>query len=75
LGPVTRGVPRRAFRRGRCDDQHRRGGRVDSGAAAGWVGGARPEEAASPQNRKYRCAIGSTVAGSQVSSTPSARTS
>ena len=27
------------------------------------------------QNRKYRCAIGSTVAGSQVSSTPSARTS
>jgi len=27
------------------------------------------------QNRKYRCAIGNTVAGSQVSSTPSARTS
>ena len=27
------------------------------------------------QNRKYRCAIGRTVAGSQVSSTPSARTS
>ena len=27
------------------------------------------------QNRKYRCAIGSTVAGSQVNSTPSARTS
>ena len=27
------------------------------------------------QNRKYRCAIGSTAAGSQVSSTPSARTS
>jgi hypothetical protein len=27
------------------------------------------------QNRKYLCAIGSTVAGSQVSSTPSARTS
>ena len=27
------------------------------------------------QNRKYRCAIGSTVAGSQVSSSPSARTS
>ena len=27
------------------------------------------------QNRKYRCAIGSTVAGSQVSNTPSARTS
>jgi len=27
------------------------------------------------QNKKYRCAIGSTVAGSQVSSTPSARTS
>ena len=26
------------------------------------------------QNRKYRCAIGSTDAGSQVSSTPSART-
>jgi len=27
------------------------------------------------QNKKYRCAIGSTVAGSQVRSTPSARTS
>ncbi len=27
------------------------------------------------QNRKYRCAIGSTLAGSQVSSSPSARTS
>ncbi len=27
------------------------------------------------QNRKYRCAIGSTVAGSQVNRTPSARTS
>jgi hypothetical protein len=27
------------------------------------------------QNRKYRCAIGNTDAGSQVSSTPSARTS
>ena len=27
------------------------------------------------QNRKYRCAIGRMVAGSQVSSTPSARTS
>ena len=27
------------------------------------------------QNRKYRCAIGRIVAGSQVSSTPSARTS
>lgn len=27
------------------------------------------------QNKKYRCAIGSTVAGSQVSNTPSARTS
>jgi hypothetical protein len=27
------------------------------------------------QNRKYRCAIGNTVAGAQVSSTPSARTS
>ena len=27
------------------------------------------------QNKKYRCAIGNTVAGSQVSSTPSARTS
>jgi hypothetical protein len=27
------------------------------------------------QNRKYRCAIGSTIAGSQVSSSPSARTS
>jgi predicted transposase YbfD/YdcC len=26
------------------------------------------------QNRKYRCAIGSTLAGSQVSSCPSART-
>ena len=28
-----------------------------------------------PQNKKYRCASGSTLAGSQVSSTPSARTS
>jgi hypothetical protein len=28
-----------------------------------------------PQNRKYLCAIGSSVAGSQVSSWPSARTS
>ena len=27
------------------------------------------------QNRKYRCAIGSSVAGSHVSSMPSARTS
>jgi len=27
------------------------------------------------QNRKYRCAIGSFVAGSQVSNSPSARTS
>ena len=27
-----------------------------------------------PQNKKYRCAMGSTVAGSQVSSWPSART-
>ena len=27
------------------------------------------------QNRKYRCAIGSSAAGSQVSNTPSARTS
>lgn len=27
------------------------------------------------QNKKYRCAIGSTVAGSQVSNSPSARTS
>ena len=27
------------------------------------------------QNRKYRCAIGSTSAGAQVSSSPSARTS
>jgi len=27
------------------------------------------------QNRKYRCAIGSTLAGSQTSSSPSARTS
>ena len=27
------------------------------------------------QNRKYRCAIGSTVAGSQVRSSPLARTS
>src|SRR5262249_39969902 len=27
------------------------------------------------QNRKYRCAIGNTLAGSQVSSSPSARTS
>ena len=26
------------------------------------------------QNRKYRCAIGNTVAASHVSSTPSART-
>ena len=30
---------------------------------------------ASDQNRKYRCAIGSTFAGSQTSSSPSARTS
>ena len=29
----------------------------------------------SRQNRKYRCAIGSTSAGAQVSSSPSARTS
>jgi hypothetical protein len=27
------------------------------------------------QNRKYRCAIGNTSAGAQVSSSPSARTS
>ena len=27
------------------------------------------------QNKKYRCAIGSTSAGAQVSSSPSARTS
>lgn len=27
------------------------------------------------QNKKYLCAIGSTVAGSQVSNSPSARTS
>jgi hypothetical protein len=27
------------------------------------------------QNRKYRCAIGSTSAGAQVSNSPSARTS
>jgi hypothetical protein len=27
------------------------------------------------QNRKYLCAIGNTLAGSQVSNTPSARTS
>ena len=28
-----------------------------------------------PQNKKYRCAIGSTSAGAQVKSSPSARTS
>ncbi|MBF5094629.1 hypothetical protein F1643_09245 [Azospirillum sp. INR13] len=32
-------------------------------------------EGAYHQNRKYRCAIGRTSAGSQVSSCPSARTS
>jgi hypothetical protein len=31
--------------------------------------------ACADQNKKYRCAIGSTSAGAQVSSSPSARTS
>lgn len=37
--------------------------------------GACAPEHSSPQNRKYLWAIGSTVAGSQVNSSPSARTS
>ena len=39
------------------------------------VAPAAPRPGRCRQNRKYFCAIGSTVAGSQVSSTPSARTS
>lgn len=35
----------------------------------------RPVHSPAHQNRKYRCAIGSTSAGSQVKSSPSARTS
>ena len=38
-------------------------------------GAGRQDMIGTHQNRKYRCAIGNTVAGSQVSSTPSARTS
>ena len=34
-----------------------------------------PAHARRRQNRKYRCAMGSTSAGAQVSSSPSARTS
>ena len=40
---------------------------------AGWDDGAGDRE--HDQNRKYRCAIGSTEAGSHTSSSPSARTS
>ncbi len=53
-------------------DQHPVGcGRAVPGA--GWMYDRRLQCHA--QKRKYRCAIGSTVAGSQVSSRPSARTS
>ena len=36
---------------------------------------AAPALSAHPQNKKYLCAIGSLSAGSQMSSSPSARTS
>jgi hypothetical protein len=41
----------------------------------GWLDGDDPRHDSSSQNKKYRCAIGSTSAGAQVMSSPSAVTS
>ena len=45
------------------------------GGGAGPMAGGQDLRGADHQNRKYRCAIGSTSAGAQVSNSPSARTS
>jgi len=44
-------------------------------AFAGTTNNFRPHQKHDLQNKKYRCAIGSTFAGSQVSNSPFARTS
>jgi hypothetical protein len=51
--------------------------RADRAPVAGWLYFGRTPHLGlgGCQNRKYRCAIGSTSAGAQVNSSPSARTS